>query len=222
MADVIRKDPDLLDMAIRHYESALLVESNRPDILHDLGRALASKGNAEDAWARYELALTRMPDDFKLLTDAGDLRRHQQQFDKAEVFYRKALQQDPCYSPALLSLGTMKSEQGDSREARRMFQVAARCPSPSSLAAYQLGIELERRGESTGALAVWEQALGRLSQQNPIQQDLITRIRHRASQLKSRLPTPSAQTNDFRLSIAGVGGTKDNSAINTNRSDQTQ
>src|SRR5215831_6363033 len=45
MADVIRKDPDLLDLAIRHYESALLLESNRPDILRDLGRALTSKGN---------------------------------------------------------------------------------------------------------------------------------------------------------------------------------
>ena len=223
MADVIRRDPDLLDMAIQHYESALLLESDRPDILHDLGRALASKGNVDDAWARYELALTLMPDDFKLLTDAGDLHRHQQQFDKAEVFYRRALQQDSCYSPALLSLGTMKSEQGDSREARRMFQVAARCPSPSSLAAYQLGIELERRGESTGALAVWEQALGRLSQRDPIEQDLLTRIRHRANQLRNRLQRPSAQTaDDFHLSMAGAGGIKDNHPINTSRSEQTQ
>lgn len=210
MTDVIRKDSDLLDMAIRHYESALLLESNRPDILHDLGRALASKGNVDDAWARYELALTLMPDDLELLTDAGDLRRQQRQFDQAETFYRKALQQDPCYSRALLGLGSTMSEQGDSREARRVLQVAAHCPPSSSLTAYQLGIELERYGESTGALAVWEHALERLSNQIPAEQGLITRIRHRVHQLKSRLQTPPAQaTDDFRLSIAEVGGIKD-------------
>ena len=210
MTDVIRKDSDLLDMAIRHYESALLLESNRPDILHDLGRALASKGSVEDAWARYELALTLMPDDLELLTDAGDLRRQQREFDKAESFYRRALQRDRCYSRALLGLGSMMSERGDSQEARRVWQVAAHCPASSSFAAYQLGIELERRGESTGALAVWEQALGRLSNQVPAEQGLIIRIRHRVHQLKSRLQAPPAQaTEDFRLSIAEVGGIKD-------------
>lgn len=190
MADVIRKDPNLLDMAIRHYESALRLESNRPDILRDLGRALASKGNVDDAWARYEPALVLLPVDLELLTDAGDLRRQQRQYDKAETFYRKALQQAPCYSRALLGLGSMMSEQGDSQEARRVFQVAVHCPSSSSLAAYQLGIELERRGESTGALTVWEQALGQLSHQVPAEQDLITRIRHRLSQLRNRPQAP--------------------------------
>ncbi len=187
ITDVIRKDFDLLDMAIRHYESALLLESNRPDILHDLGRALASKGDIDDAWGRFELALTFMPDDLELLTDAGDLRHRQRQFDKAEAFYRKALQQDPCYSRALLGLGSMQAEQGDYLEARRVFQVAARCPSASSLAAYQLGIELERRGESTEALAVWQHALEHFSSQVPAEQNLIARIRQRASQLKTRL-----------------------------------
>jgi Tfp pilus assembly protein PilF len=210
MTDVIRKDSDLLDMAIRHYESALLLESNRPDILHDLGRALASKGNVDDAWARYELALTLMPDDLELLTDAGDLRRQQREFDKAESFYRRALQRDRCYSRALLGFGSMMSERGDSQEARRVWQVAAHCPATSSLAAYQLGIELERRGEPTGALAVWERALLRHSNQSPIDQGLVTRIRHRASQLRSRLQVPPAQvTDDVRLSIAEVGSIKD-------------
>lgn len=187
MADVIRKDPDLLDMAIRHYESALRLDANRPDILHDLGRALATKGDVDDAWTRYELALALMPDDLELLTDAGDLRRQQRQWDKAETFYRKALQQDPCYSRALLGLGSAKSEVGDAREARRVFQIAAHCPLSSSLAAYRLGIELERYGESTEALTVWEQALGRLSDRVPVEQSLLTRIRHRATQLRSRL-----------------------------------
>lgn len=187
MTDVIQRDPDLLDMAIRHYESALRLEPNRPDILHDLGRALAAKGSTDDAWARYELALALMPDDLGLLTDAGDLRRQQRQFDKAETFYRKALQQEPCYSRALLGLGTMISDQGDPREARLVFQVAAHCPLASSREAYQLGIELERRGESTEALAVWEQALGRFSNQASVESGMITRIRHRASELRSRL-----------------------------------
>lgn len=189
MAEVIRKDPDLLEMAIRHYESALRLESDRPDILRDLGRALASNGHMDDAWARYELALALLPDDLRLLTEAGDLRRQQRQFDKAETFYRKALRQDSCDSRALLGLGSMISEQGDSKEARRVFQVAAHCPSSSSLAAYQLGIELERRGESAGALAVWEQALGRLSDQVPAEEGLIPRLRHRASELRNRLQT---------------------------------
>lgn len=210
MADVIRKDPDLLDMAIRHYESALRLESNRPDILRDLGLALASKGNVDDAWARYEPALILLPEDLELLTDAGDLRRQQRQYDKAETFYRKALQQAPCYSRALLGLGSTMSEQGDSQEARRVFQVAVSCPSSSSLAAYQLGIELERRGESTGALTVWEQALGRLSNQVPTEQDVIARMHHRASQLRNRLQTPSAQATDgVHLSIAEVGAIQD-------------
>jgi Tfp pilus assembly protein PilF len=223
MADVIRRDPDFLDMAIRHYESALTLESNRPDILHDLGRALASRGNVDDAWTRYELALALTPDDLELLTDAGDLRRQQRQFDKAVSFYRKALRQDPCYSRALLGLGSSMSEQGDSGEAGRVFQVAAHCPSSSSLAAYQLGIELERHGESIGALAVWEQALGQLSNQIPAEQGLITRIRHRASQLRNRLQKPSAQTaDDFHLSMAGVGASRTSHPISTDQSDHTK
>ncbi len=222
MTDVIRKDSDLLDMAIRHYESALLLESNRPDILHDLGRALASKGNVDDAGERYELALELMPDDLRLLTDAGDLQQQQRRFDKAETFYRKALQQDPCYSRALLGLGSTMSEQGDSREARRVFQVAAHCPSSSSLAAYQLGIELERRGELTGALAVWERALSQLSNGIPAEEGLITRIRHRASQLRNRLQAPPAQAaDDFNLSLAGAraSGTHQTVSSTTSPSD---
>lgn len=223
MADVIRRDPDLLDMAIRHYESALLLESDRPDILHDLGRALASKGNVDDAWARYEVALALLPDDRELLTDAGDLRRQQRQFDKAEAFYRKALQQAPCHSRALLGLGSTMAEQGNSQEARRVFQTVAHCPSSSSLAAYQLGIELEGRGESIGALAVWEQALGQLSHQVPAEQGLITRIRHRASQLKNRLQRSTAQaTDDVHVSIAEVGDIKDNHPISASRSGHTR
>ena len=201
MTDVIRKDPDLLEIAIRHYESALRLDSNRPDILHDLGRALATKGDVDDAWARYESALALTPDDLELLTDAGDLRRQQRQFDKAETFYRKVLQQAPCYSRALLGLGSMMSEQGDSQEAKRVFQVAAHCPAASSLAAYQLGIELERRGESTEALALWEQALGQLSDQVQADQGLITRIRHRASKLRSRLQSNSSPDADPPLLV---------------------
>lgn len=191
MADVIRKDTDLLDMAIRHYEAALQLEPHRPDVLHDLGRALASKGNIDEAWARYESALEALPDDSGLLTDAGDLRRQQHLFHDAEAWYRKALGKDPCYLQALLRLGIILSEQDKDQEAKRVFQVAAHCPLASSLAAYQLGLELERRGESIEALSVWEHALVQPSGQGNAEGIVMTRIRHHASRLKSRLPTAS-------------------------------
>lgn len=191
MADVIRKDTDLLDMAIRHYEAALRLEPHRPDVLHDLGRALASKGNIDEAWVRYESALEALPDDLGLLTDAGDLRRQQHLFHDAEAWYRKVLRKDPCYLQALLSLGIILSEQGKPEQAKQVFHVAAHCPLPSSLAAYQLGLELERRGESGEALTVWEQALVQPSGQGITEGMVMTRIRHRASRLKSRLPTAS-------------------------------
>lgn len=189
MSEVIRKDSDLLEIAIRHYESALRTDSNQADIIHDLGRAWASQGNAEKAWGHYERALALLPDDLELLTDVGDFQRQQRQFNSAETFYRKALQQSPCYSRALLGLGTILSEQGDSPAAKRVLQIAAGCPLSSVLGAYQLGIELERRGEPSAALAVWERAL--LHYPHETDDSVITRIRHHAIQLKRRLQIPS-------------------------------
>lgn len=191
MADVIGKDTDLLNMAIRHYETALRLEPNRPDILHDLGRALASQGNIDEAWARYKSALELLSDDLELLADAGNLRRQQHRFNDAEALYRTALGKSPCYLQALFSLGDILSEQGKSKEAKHTFQTAAHCSPSSSLAAYQLGLELERHGESAEALTVWEQALVQHSGRGAVEPSIITHMRHRVSRLKSRLSAAS-------------------------------
>ena len=44
MAAVLHQDRDLLDLAIQHYESALQLEPERPDVLRNLGLALAADG----------------------------------------------------------------------------------------------------------------------------------------------------------------------------------
>src|SRR5512141_730970 len=49
MAAVLHQDRDLLDLAIQHYESALQLEPERPDVLRNLGLAFAATGETDRA-----------------------------------------------------------------------------------------------------------------------------------------------------------------------------
>jgi Tfp pilus assembly protein PilF len=63
MATVLHQDRNLLDLAVQHYESALQLEPERPDVLRNLGLALAATGQTDRARVIYERAFAHTPSD---------------------------------------------------------------------------------------------------------------------------------------------------------------
>jgi Tfp pilus assembly protein PilF len=187
MAAVLHQDRDLLDLAIQHYESALTLEPERPDVLRNLGLAFAAKGETDRARTTYERAFAQTPSDPVLLQNMGELRFRMQDTQGAAELYRAALRQDACLMSASLGLGTVLRAQGQMEEAQQVFKRVAACPSSSSDAAYHVGLALEQQGLGREALQVWEEVLGHAPSVSVNEQPLIKKIRQRIAQLRAQL-----------------------------------
>jgi Tfp pilus assembly protein PilF len=187
MAAVLHEDPDLLDLAVQHYESALHLEPERPDVLRNLGLALASTGQTDRARTTYERAFAQAPSDPVLLKNMGDLKSRLRDTQGAAELYRAAIRQDACLMSASLGLGTILQAQGRAEEAKQVLRRAAACPLPSSYAGYQVGLALERQGLGQDALQVWEDVLGQAHSASAYERPLLNKIRQRIAQLRGQL-----------------------------------
>ena len=187
MAAVLHQDGDLLDLAIQHYESALQLEPERPDVLRNLGLAFAAKGEMDRARAAYERAFAHTPSDPALLKNMGELRYLMRDTQGAAELYRAALRQDACLVSASLGLGTVLQAQGQVDEAKQVLKRAAACPSSSSDAAYHVGLALEQQGLGRDALQVWEDFLGQADSASVTERRILNKIRQRIAQLRTQL-----------------------------------
>jgi Tfp pilus assembly protein PilF len=207
MAAVLNQDRDLLDLAIQHYESALQLEPERPDVLRNLGLALAATGEMDRARVTYEQAFARTPSDPVLLKNMGELRYRMRDTQGAADLYRAALRQDACLVSASLGLGTVLQEQGHVDEAKQVLKRAAACPSSSSDAAYHVGLALEQQGLRRDALQVWEDFLGQADSASVNELPIHNKIRQRIAQLRAQL-TPQ----DRGFSAAPIASSSQSSA----------
>jgi Tfp pilus assembly protein PilF len=187
MAAVLHQDGDLLNLAIQHYESALQLEPERPDVLRNLGLAFAAKGEMDRARATYERAFAHTPSDPMLLKNMGELRYFMRDTQGAVELYRAALRQDPCLVSASLGLGTVLQAQGQVDEAKQVLRRAAACPSSSSDAAYHVGLALEQQGLGRDALQVWEDVLGQAHSTSVNERPFFNKVRQRIAQLRAQL-----------------------------------
>jgi len=183
MAAVLHQDGDLLDLAIQHYESALQLEPERPDVLRNLGL------------------------DPVLLKNMGELRYRMRDTQGAADLYRAAIRQDACLVSASLGLGTVLQEQGHVDEAKQVLKRAAACPSSSSDAAYHVGLALEQQGLGRDALQVWEDFLGQADSASVTERRILNKIRQRIAQLRAQL-TPQ----DRGVNVAPVASHAQSSA----------
>ena len=207
MAAVLHHDRDLLDLAIQHYESALQLEPERPDVLRNLGLALAATGEMDRARVTYERAFAHTPSDAVLLKNMAELRSRLRDTQGAAELYRAAIQQDACLMSASLGLGTVLQAQGQLDEAKQVFRRAAACPSSSSYAAYHVGLVLEQQGLERDALQVWEDALKQADSASVIERPMLNKIRQRIAQLRAQL-TPQSRG----VSVAPVASRAQSSA----------
>ncbi len=205
MAAVLHQDRDLLDLAIQHYESALQLEPERPDVLRNLGLAFSAKGEVDRARATYERAFAQTPSDPLLLRNMGELWHHMQDTQGAADLYRAAIRQDACLVSAALGLGTVLHAQGRGEEARQVLRHAAACPS-SSETAYHVGLALEQQGLGRDALQVWEDFLGQAPNGSVYERPLLEKIQRRVTQLRAQL-----KPQDREFSMAPVSSSAQSS-----------
>ena len=206
MAAVLHQDRDLLDLAIQHYESALLLEPERPDVLRNLGLALAATGETDRARVTYERAFAHTPSDPVLLKNMGELKYRMRDTQGAAELYRAAIRQDACLVSASFGLGTVLQAQGHVEEAQQVLRRAAACPSSSSDAAYHVGLVLEQQGLGRDALQVWEDFLGQAHSASVNEQPILNKIRQRIIQLRAQL-TPQ----DRGVNVAPVSSSAQSS-----------
>jgi S1-C subfamily serine protease/Flp pilus assembly protein TadD len=187
MAVVLHQDRDLLDLAIQHYESALQLEPERPDVLRNLGLALVAAGETERARVTYERAFAHTPSDPVLLKNMGELKYRMRDTQGAAELYRAAIRQDACLMSASLGLGTVLQAQGRADEAKQVLKRAAACPPSSPDAAYHVGHALEQQGLNLEALQVWEHVLKQAESASVTERPILNQIRHRIAQLRAQL-----------------------------------
>jgi Tfp pilus assembly protein PilF len=209
MAAVLHQDRDLLALAIQHYESALQLEPERPDVLRNLGLAFAATGETGRAGETYERAFAHTPSDPVLLKNMGELKYRMRDPQGAAEWYRAAIRQDACLMSASLGLGMVLQAQGRADEAMQVLRRAATCPSSSPDAAYQVGFALEQQGLKREALQVWEDALKQADSVSVTERPILNKIRQRIAQLRAHL-TPQ----DRGLSVAPVASRGQSSVPN--------
>jgi Tfp pilus assembly protein PilF len=187
MAAVLHQDRDLLGLAIQHYESALQLEPDRPDVLRNLGLAFAATGETQQAQVTYERAFAHTPRDPILLKNMGELRYRMLDTQGAAELYRAAIRQDACLVSASFGLGTVLQAQGHVEEARQVLRRAAACPSSSSDAVYHVGLALEQQGLGRDALQMWEDFLGQTHSASVNEGPMLNKIRQRITHLRAQL-----------------------------------
>jgi protein O-GlcNAc transferase len=131
------------------------------DVLHLLGTIELSDGRVNDAWNRWEKALSLNPEHLLLLNKMGSLARKLGKENEAELFFQKAIAIDRSQPEAHFNLGNCFSSRGHWLPAIQSFTNAIEC-QPEFVQAYNnLAIALQNFGRPDEAVKVLETAIAR-------------------------------------------------------------
>lgn len=104
-----------IDEAQDHYETALDLAPDDLGVQNNFGRFLCEHGEFEDGMALLEKASSNPLNDrqWLALTNAGRCQMAMEQKQKAEAYFRQALQLNNAYAPALLEMQKITYQNGD-------------------------------------------------------------------------------------------------------------
>ena len=133
------------DEADAAFQRSLSLDDEQPAVRNNYGRFLCSRGRYEEADEQFRMAiddpLYRRP--FVALANAGHCALRAEEFERAEDYLRRALEEQPQFAPALRRLAELNYERGDYLNARGYYQrlIEVREQDPRTL---WLGIRIER------------------------------------------------------------------------------
>lgn len=141
------------------FEHTLRVTVDNPVIHHNLGVALAARGQEEEAARHFLEALRLDPHNPRGQNRVGEEFFAQGKIKEAEAKFRRAIKLRPDFAPAYNNLGRVYAHEGDLDRAMANFQKAVDL-DPNLAAAYKnLGLAWAYRGEKQKAAAMLGKAL---------------------------------------------------------------
>ncbi len=133
------------DKAEAEFKEALSLDETNPSVINNYGHLLCTQGKTEEAMklfrSVFESKLNKTP--WQAYTNAGICIEKTGQHQEAEAYLRKALEDNPDFTPALLEMAKLSMETGNYLSARAFLQryESVANPSPESL---MLGAQTER------------------------------------------------------------------------------
>ncbi len=125
----IKENRGDLEEAQEDYRQILKSNPNHAESLHQAAVLASKMSSFDDAERLFQESLAVEKPTAKLLNDYGYHLFLQDELEKAEEYFRKAVDEDPEFVPALTNLGLTLGEMGRFDEARRTFQRAAKMPT---------------------------------------------------------------------------------------------
>jgi protein O-mannosyl-transferase len=155
----IAQERGQLDVAERHYRSAIALRPDETLAHYRLARLLKQAGRNDQAVAAYKKTLELFPGDLPSLIDLGDLYARMRRHDLAAVYLRRALAISPQHVEAMVSLANILLEGGARSEAERLFRRALEANPNHPSAHTNLAVLLAESGRQSEALAHYNEAL---------------------------------------------------------------
>lgn len=112
--------------ALSHYEAALRAKPGWLDAIEEYANLLLKSNKVQEAEETVQNALKLNPDDVKMHTSMGNVYNRKSVFDNAELEFKKALDGDDEYTPALTGLAHSLEKQGRHEEAAETISKAQR------------------------------------------------------------------------------------------------
>jgi arylsulfatase A-like enzyme/lipopolysaccharide biosynthesis regulator YciM len=147
--------------AIAAYRRALSIDPEHQGATFSLALAYKNAGRAEEARAGFERAVALDPRNGRAQFQLGDLAMRRGDFRAAEATLRQALTLNVERPPFLVKLGECYIELKRWDEAKRALRAALAERGDLERAHYDLGLVLEARGDTAGAIAEYEAELAR-------------------------------------------------------------
>jgi tetratricopeptide (TPR) repeat protein len=145
--------------ALPHYQRALRLDPNNPEIYNNLGNALYRLGRTKEAIAQYQEALRLNPDYVLPLHNLGNTLCLQGKPAEAIAYYQRALDVNPDYVPAHSGLGNALCDLGKLPEAITHYRRAIGLVPEFAEAHNNLGNALLRLGRTAEAIACYRRAI---------------------------------------------------------------
>jgi tetratricopeptide (TPR) repeat protein len=144
------------DDAEKFFREAVEANGKYAEAWSGLADVFESRNDLEQAIANYQTALTLKSDLLYTLLNAGRCADKLNQQQKAEEWYRQALQLDPQSPDAANGLGLALAKQGQAGAARRYFEQAITLRRDYSAAINNLGVLYLQEGKVNDAIAAFE------------------------------------------------------------------